>query len=170
MNLKVKKLVTDAKLPVREHPTDSGADVFANNIKRIYIGKENGEICITSKNEDFEEYAKFPLTLNHGERALIGTGLSATVEEGYEIQVRSRSGVALKQGMKIGNAPGTIDFSYTGEIGIILVNDSLYPQPIEKGAKIAQLVVAKVELLDIIEVDELNETDRGDGGFGSTGK
>ena len=166
MKLRVKLLYADAKLPERANPDDSGADVFAHNVKRIYThGDDWGEEkCIEP------ETSTFPLILQPGERALIGTGIAATVGTGYEIQARSRSGVALKQGMIIGNSPGTIDASYRGEIGIILVNNSLGRQTIEKGNKIAQLVVAKVECCEIEKVENLPETNRGAGGFGSTGK
>jgi len=164
-DLKVKPLYEDTQIPVRANPTDSGADVFAHNIKKIFFAKEGGEICFENK-----ALLNFPLQLKSGERALIGTGIAATVGNGYEIQVRSRSGIPLKVGVIVGNAPGTVDESFRGEIGIILINTSSVIQTFNKGDRIAQIVVAPVVIPNMVIVEDLDKTDRGEGGFGSTGK
>ena len=104
------------------------------------------------------------------ERKLFSTGIKLAVPEGYEVQIRPRSGLALKQGVTVLNTPGTIDSDYRGDIGVILVNLSAFPVLIEKGERIAQMVLSKVEKIDFIKVSSLLETDRGEGGFGSTGK
>lgn len=103
----------------------------------------------------------------HG-RVLVPTGMFVAIPEGYEIQVRPRSGLALKKGITVLNAPGTVDADYRNEIGVILFNTSDEDFPIEAGDRIAQIVLNKVEQINWIEVDELNETDRADG-FGHTG-
>lgn len=110
------------------------------------------------------------ITLNPLERMLIPTGLSIALPKGYEAQVRPRSGLALKQGVTVLNAPGTIDADYRGDVGVILVNLSNDPVTIEPGERIAQLIIARHEQIEWQPVDVLNETDRGSGGFGSTGK
>ncbi|HAE29663.1 MAG TPA: dUTP diphosphatase [Flavobacteriales bacterium] len=103
------------------------------------------------------------------ERALIPTGLFISLEEGYEAQVRPRSGLAFKKGITVLNAPGTIDADYRGEIGVLLVNLSNEPFIVENGERIAQMVIAKHERVEWNPVNELSETARGAGGFGSTG-
>ena len=103
------------------------------------------------------------------ERALIPTGLFISLEEGYEAQVRPRSGLAFKKGITVLNAPGTIDADYRGEIGVLLVNLSNEPFIVENGERIAQMVIAKHERVEWNPVNELSETARGTGGFGSTG-
>ena len=110
-----------------------------------------------------------PVVLTPGERRVIPTGLTIAVPTGYEAQVRPRSGLALKQGLSIPNAPGTIDSDYRGEVGVILINLGQAPVTIERGMRIAQLVLAKVEQLAWESVTSLDETARGTGGFGSTG-
>ncbi|MBI3134874.1 MAG: dUTP diphosphatase [Bacteroidetes bacterium] len=110
-----------------------------------------------------------PVILEPLERALVKTGLFIALPEGYEAQVRPRSGLAYKNGVTVLNAPGTIDADYRGEIGVILVNLSNENFTINDGERIAQLVVARYEQAEFLEVDELNETSRGAGGFGSTG-
>jgi dUTP pyrophosphatase len=97
------------------------------------------------------------------------TGLAFEIPEGYELQIRPRSGLALKQGITILNAPGTIDSGYRGEVQVILINHSIQPQTIGRGDRIAQAVLARVSYADIVEVTELSTTERGAGGFGSTG-
>jgi len=169
MDLKIKPLYDDTQIPVRANPRDSGADVFAHNINRIYFSSEGRELCMKSDTSEGNPI-EFPLWLKTGERALVGTGIAATVGEGYEIQARSRSGIPLKVGVIVGNSPGTIDEPYRGEIGIILINTSNFPQTFEKGDRIAQIVVAPVLIPNMVIVEDLDETDRGDGGFGSTGK
>ena len=103
------------------------------------------------------------------ERQLIPTGIAIALPEGYEAQIRPRSGLALKHGITLVNAPGTIDADYRGEIGVIVANVSQEPFVIQRGMRIAQMVIAQYERATWSKVDNLPETDRGDGGFGSTG-
>ena len=110
-----------------------------------------------------------PITLRPGEYKAIPTGLYMEIPEGYEVQVRPRSGLALKHGITVLNAPGTIDSDYRGEVCVILINHSQKPFVIENGDRIAQLVTAKTSRLEFTEVDDLSATERGEGGFGSTG-
>lgn len=104
------------------------------------------------------------------ERKIIGTGLKMAIPEGYEAQVRPRSGLAAKHGISVLNAPGTIDADYRGEVGVILVNLSSTTFRIEPGERIAQLVIAAVAQLSWEPTTDLEATERGSGGFGSTGK
>ncbi|WP_313502728.1 dUTP diphosphatase [Kaistella carnis] len=108
------------------------------------------------------------ITLKSLERKLIPTGLFLELPEGYEAQVRPRSGLAIKNGISVLNAPGTIDADYRGEIGVILVNLSTEDFNINNGDRIAQMVIAKYETAEWQEVSKINETERGAGGFGST--
>ncbi len=109
------------------------------------------------------------LVLAPGDRALVPTGLFLQIPPGYEAQVRPRSGLALKRGLTVLNAPGTIDADYRGEVGVILVNLSAAEQIIAPGDRVAQLLFAPVTWGELIEVAALDETARGGGGFGSTG-
>ena len=109
------------------------------------------------------------ITLKPLARTLVKTGLFIELPEGYEAQVRPRSGLAYKKGITVLNSPGTIDADYRGEIGVILVNLSEEEFIIENGKRVAQLVIAKHEQAQWVEVENLDETDRGAGGFGSTG-
>ena len=111
-----------------------------------------------------------PLVLKPLGRALVPTGLKIAVPQGYEVQVRPRSGLALKFGITCLNSPGTIDSDYRGEVGVILVNLGAEDFIINRGDRIAQMVVAPVAQAGWIEVDDLDETARGAGGFGSTGR
>lgn len=110
-----------------------------------------------------------PVTLEPGKRAMVPTGLSMALPAGYEGQVRPRSGLAAKNGVTVLNTPGTIDADYRGEVKVILINLGDDAFVIERGSRIAQLVVAPVLQAEIAEVEELSETERGSGGFGSTG-
>ncbi len=110
------------------------------------------------------------VVLAPGERGLIPTGLFLEIPLGYEAQVRPRSGLALKRGLTLLNAPGTIDADYRGEVGVIMINLSAEDQPIDPGERIAQLIFAPVTRGEWIEVEQLAETERGSGGFGSTGR
>lgn len=110
-----------------------------------------------------------PITLAPMERRLIPTGLSIALPAGYEAQVRPRSGLAYKHGITVANAPGTIDADYRGEVGVILINLGDAPFTIERGMRIAQMVVAPYSRAHFSEVLELPSSDRGAGGFGSTG-
>lgn len=111
-----------------------------------------------------------PLELGPLERKIVPTGLKIALPEGYEAQVRPRSGLASKHGITVLNAPGTIDADYRGEIGVILVNLSNTAFTIQPGERIAQLVVSKFEQIDWLPTQQLSKTERGEGGFGSTGK
>lgn len=104
------------------------------------------------------------------QRAMIPTGLFVELPEGYELQVRPRSGLAAKHGVTVLNSPGTVDADYRGEIKVILVNLSSEPFEIKRGERIAQMVVARHERVEWSVVERLSETERGEGGFGSTGK
>ena len=140
--ISVKKLTSTAKLPEYAHPGDSGMDIYSV--------------------EDF--------TLRPGERKIISTGLQLTyLPVGYEIQVRSKSGISLKYGVTVLNSPGTIDSGYRGEIKVILINHSSISYAGKTGQKIAQLVVQAVERFAVIEDHGVVESSRGEGGFGSTG-
>jgi len=111
-----------------------------------------------------------PVTLSPGTRALIPTGIAIALPEGWEAQVRPRSGLALKNGVTVLNGPGTVDADYRGEVGVILINHGAEPFVVERGARVAQLVVTRVETAVWDEVDDLPDSDRGAGGFGSTGR
>lgn len=140
--VKFKKLNKDAIIPDYAHKGDAGMDLY-------------------SIQDDVIE----PLTWK-----LIPTGLACELPEGTEGQVRSKSGIALKNGVFVLNTPGTVDENYRGEIGVVLYNlNTKAPFVIKKGQKIAQYVINAIEYVDTIEVEELDSTDRGEGGFGSTG-
>ncbi|HET9744425.1 MAG TPA: dUTP diphosphatase [Chitinophagaceae bacterium] len=123
-----------------------------------------------SSGMDIRAALNFPLTLQPLERILVPTGLFVEIPAGYEIQVRPRSGLAIKHGITCLNTPGTIDSDYRGEIKIILINLSADEQVINPGDRIAQMIVQKVERAELEQVEILNETARSDGGFGHTGK
>ncbi|GAB5417567.1 MAG: dUTP diphosphatase [Crocinitomicaceae bacterium] len=130
-------------LPAYETPASAGLDVRAN--------------------------IDAPITLQPLERTLVKTGLFLEIPVGYECQVRPRSGLALKKGISVLNAPGTIDADYRGEVGVILINLSNEPFVIENGERVAQLVFARYEQAEWQETETLTSTERGAGGFGSTG-
>ncbi len=141
MILKIKKINQKAILPKYAHDGDAGMDVYST-----------------------EDYDLKPM-----ERKAIPTGLVLEIPEGYEIQVRAKSGLALNYGIALPNAPGTIDSGYRGELKVILINYSDKSYEIKTGQKIAQLVLAKYEKADIVEIEKIGNTTRSDGGFGSTG-
>ena len=147
------------ELPKYAHKGDAGFDLRAN-VEEI-------------KNDNYLFNAiKFNATtiiLNPGGRVLIPTGLYMAIPEGYELQIRPRSGLALKHGITVVNTPGTIDAVYRGNIGVILKNDGTEPFIIEQGDRIAQGVLNKVEEANLIEVDSVDETDRSDSGYGKSG-
>jgi dUTP pyrophosphatase len=124
----------------------------------------------SSSGMDIRAFLTAPLQLQPMERVLIPTGLSIEIPEGFEAQIRPRSGLAIKQGITCLNTPGTIDADYRGEIKVILINLSNETQSIENGDRIAQMVFQKVEKINWLPVNTINETDRGAGGFGHTGK
>lgn len=119
---------------------------------------------------DVRAFLAKPISLKPLERTAVPTGIFLEIPSGYEVQVRPRSGLALKQGITCLNTPGTIDSDYRGELKIILINLSGEPQVIHTGDRIAQLVVQKVEQATWQEVETLSQTERNAGGFGSTGK
>ena len=153
--------------------------VWGYNIK--YSEKMKVDIINRSKHEmpkyetaqsagmDLRANIDEPIELKPMERKLIPTGLSIALREGYEAQVRPRSGLALKKGVTVLNSPGTIDADYRGEIGVILVNLSTETFVINDGERIAQMVIAKYERAEWNAVDTLSATERGEGGFGHTG-
>ena len=143
-NIQVKQLRPDAKIP--QYMTEMAAGM---------------DICAAIEED---------LILSHGERALVPSGLAFSIPEGYEIQVRPRSGLAIKHGIALVNSPGTIDADYRGEVSIIMINHGKEDFIIRSGERIAQLVVAPVSQATIEVVSELNETARGQGGFGHTGQ
>ena len=118
---------------------------------------------------DLRAFITESIILGALDRALIPTGLYIEIPEGYEAQVRPRSGLAIKYGVTVLNSPGTIDADYRGEICVELINLSNKPYTIESGERIAQLVFNKCEQAELVEVEELSETERGEGGFGHTG-
>ena len=139
------KVINKSGNPLPKYETDlaAGLDLKANNDKPIIIK---------------------PL-----ERELIGTGLFISLPEGFEAQIRPRSGLALKHGLTVLNSPGTIDADYRGEIKVLLVNLSMEDFEVKKGERIAQMIVSKHEIIQWDEVPELDETQRGSGGYGHTG-
>lgn len=143
MKVEVKRDNPEMLLPVYANPGDAGMDVRAN--------------------------IKEPITLRSLERAIIPTGLKMAVPEGYEMQVRPRSGLAAKHGISVCNSPGTIDPNFRNTVGVILINLSNDPFTINPGDRIAQIVLNKFEPIEWVEVEELNETERGLNGFGSSG-
>jgi dUTP pyrophosphatase len=118
---------------------------------------------------DLEAAIDSPITLKPGERAMVPTGLAIALPAGYEAQVRPRSGLAAKNGVTVLNTPGTIDADYRGEIKVILTNLGTEPFTVERGMRIAQMVIAAYNRVEWTAVETLDETARGTGGFGSTG-
>src|SRR5687768_16766713 len=123
-----------------------------------------------SSGMDIKASLDIPLTLQPLQRTLIPTGLFVEIPTGYEIQIRPRSGLAIKQGITCLNTPGTVDSDYRGEIKIILINLSSEEQVINPGDRIAQMIIQKVERAEFEQVEILNETERAGGGFGHTGE
>ena len=118
---------------------------------------------------DLRAAVKGPLSLAPGEIRLVPTGLAVSIPPGYEGQIRPRSGLALRHGIGMVNAPGTIDSDYRGEIGLVVVNWGRAPFVIHRGDRIAQMVIAAVARAAVVEVDDLEATPRGEGGFGHSG-
>ena len=165
--LKIEKIYKDAIIPNKPVTnTDSGYDIYAYNVKKMYIhGGGNSEAVLVDENLRRRFIGPNTFELQCNERVLIGTGIKATVAEGYEIQVRPKSGISLKKGLTVLNTPGTLDFEYRNEICVIIVNTSRAVQTITLGEAIAQLVPCKVELLEVEETT-LEATTRGNHGFG----
>lgn len=153
------KLTETAKLPTRASELSSGFDFYADNFKCYYEGSAKFEL-----DKNTEE-----VSLGSFDRVLIGTGLAVNLESSEELQIRPRSGLALKEGITVLNTPGTVDEDYKNEIGIILVNTSPDSVVIKLGERIAQGVIMKVERKEPILGVELTGEDRG-GGFGHSGK
>jgi len=142
---------------------------------KIQIKKLSNEV-LTPKYEtsgssgmDIAAYIERDIIINPGEKALIPTGFSLSVPRDYEVQIRPRSGLAVKKGVTVLNTPGTIDSDYRGEIKVILINLSKDEFSVKNGERIAQMVVCPIKQVIVEEVKELTETIRGIGGFGSTG-
>ena len=139
-------------------------------VKAIYKGE--GELTYATTQSaglDLRANNDEPIELKPLERRLIPTGLFIALPVGYEAQIRPRSGLALKKGITVFNSPGTVDADYRGEVGVILINMSNEPFVVEKGERIAQMVIARHEQAELVYVDTLDETERGDGGYGHTG-
>jgi dUTP pyrophosphatase len=167
--LYVEKIDSNALLPIKHYTTDSGWDIYVNNFKKIYRNfGANAEQLIEKpeliKNLIYDN----TITLAYLERTLIGTGIKVCVDPGYEIQVRSRSGLALKDGLVVTNQPGTIDSGFRAELGVIITNLSRSEKKIQIGDRIAQIVVVPICLSEMEVVSKLSETDRNEKGFGST--
>ena len=139
----IKRLSKEVSLPKYKTSGSSGMDLAANINANINI--------------------------NPGKTAIIPTGLALSIPKGFEVQIRPRSGLATKQKISVLNTPGTIDADYRGEIKVILINLGQEPFKVEKGLRIAQMVVCPIVQAQLKEVDDLSETERGKGGFGSTG-
>ncbi|MHC4841006.1 MAG: dUTP diphosphatase [Planctomycetota bacterium] len=146
IELKLKRLAHGADLPVPSYESEhaAGADVRAA--------------------------VESPLTLECSKWVLVPTGFCYEIPVGHEMQVRPRSGLALKHGVTVLNSPGTIDADYRGELKVLLVNHSPEPFVINRGERVAQIIIAPVDQASFSEVEELSDTTRGEGGFGSTGK
>lgn len=140
-------------------------------INAINRGRQPMPTYATSQSAGMDLRANLgePVVLHPMERRLIPTGLHIALPEGYEAQVRPRSGLALKHGLTVLNAPGTIDADYRGEIGVVLINLSQEDFTVNDGERIAQLVVARYEQVEFSLVETLDETERGEGGYGHTG-
>ena len=144
-------------------------------MKEVYIINESpfelpSYATIDSAGVDLKAFLDKPMELKPLERKIIGTGIKLALPEGFEAQVRPRSGLAAKHGISILNSPGTIDSDYRGEIGVILVNLSNQTFTVNRGDRIAQLVLTKYEKINWKIIKELPKTNRGFGGFGSTGE
>jgi len=142
---------------------------------KIQIKKLSNEVLtpkyetLGSSGMDIAAYTERNIIINSGNRALIPTGFSLSVPQGYEIQIRPCSGLAIKKGITVLNTPGTIDSDYRGEIKVVLINLSEDKFTVKNGERIAQMVICPIEQVSVEEVEELPETGRGTGGFGSTG-
>ena len=138
----------------------------------IYSGKHALPQFETAQSAGMDLRANIdaPVVLQPGDRALIPTGIAMALPDGFEAQIRPRSGLAYKHGVTVLNSPGTIDADYRGDVGVLLINHGKEPFTVEDGMRVAQMVVAKYSQFEWNEVDDLSSTDRGSGGFGSTGK
>lgn len=161
------------RMPTREIPRRSvGSPPLNVRIERLAHAEDlplPATATALSAGLDLAAAIEDELVLAPGQRELVPTGFAIALPEGYEAQVRPRSGLALRHGIVMPNAPGTIDADYRGEIGVLLMNLGDEPLRIQRGDRIAQLVVAPVTSVSWDEVDRLDETERGSGGFGHTG-
>jgi len=159
---------------VQEYDSKKSNEQVKNKIKINYINKSENKNPVYAKEGDsgFDLRANESGSLKPLERKLVGTGLYFELPDGYELQIRPRSGLAYKNGITVLNSPGTVDTGYRGEIKVLLVNISNETFTWERGERIAQGVIAhriSSDYGDLIEVMEINESERGEGGFGSTG-
>jgi dUTP pyrophosphatase len=141
-------------------------------IKVNYTGKHELPQFETAQSAGMDLRANIdaPVVLQPGDRTLIPTGIKMALPDGYEAQIRPRSGLAYKHGITVLNSPGTIDADYRGDVGVLLINHGQEPFTVEDGMRVAQMVVAQYSQFQWEPVADLNATDRGEGGFGSTGK
>lgn len=168
MKIKV-KVEEGVTLPEFGSEQAVGFDITATKIKAIYKGNKEVKLEILTKiQEQFERDGYF--SLRPFERVLIGAGLYFDLDPAMELQVRPRSGLALKRGLTVFNSPGTIDPDYRGEAGVIIINTTPFLNRINKGERIAQLVPKLVLKAEFIQVEEVSDTARGAGGFGHTGE
>ena len=174
--LQIEKMYPNSKLPDKAHKTDSGFDLYAYDIKKVYA--HNGSNAEDNyETEDKlsrrlidDEFTVSGVELQYLERVLIGTGLKIAVPEGFEAQIRPRSGLALDDGITVLNSPGTVDSGYRGELSVILINLSRANKRVRVGERVAQLVIVPVQQVSLEVVKSLSESDRNDNGFGSTGR
>ena len=149
--------------------------IFFSPMLKVKVKRQFSEVPLpqymTQHAAGMDVYAspETPLTIKPGERKLVPTGLFLEIPEGYEAQIRPRSGLALKFGISLVNSPGTIDADYRGEVGIIMINHGDEPFVVNKGDRVAQMVIAPVTMIEWDEVAEVADTVRGSGGFGHTG-
>ena len=162
VKISVERLHPDVPLPAPATPGAAGYDVVA------WLPEGKNALLYTAAGRSTVSGPE--VILQPGHRALIPTGLSVGLPPGWEVQVRPRSGMALKEGVTVLNSPGTIDADYRGEIGIILINHGHAPFVVRHGERVAQLLVAPVSPAVFLPVPHLDVTDRGSGGFGSTGR
>lgn len=163
------KIVNKSKHPMPKYATEGSScvDLYANLTPEILDNlKAYGDVTRCKNPFDDE---KSWIVINPGSRVLIPTGIHIQLPEGYEAQVRPRSGLALKYGITVLNTPGTIDSDYTGEIGVILMNSGTEPFSVGDGDRIAQMALVRYDKIEFEEVETLDETERGNGGFGHTG-
>lgn len=165
MIVRVKRKNSGVELPFYATPGAAGFDLYADSFLKLYKGLQ--EISLDDNLQ--HSIQKGYMVLRPFERVLIGTGLFIEIPEGYQIEIRDRSGVALKKGLKVFNSPGTIDSDYRGEIGVILSNMTQSLSKVTIGERIAQGIITKYETASFLIVDELGNTDRSFNGFGSTG-
>lgn len=162
--------LSNNKLPAYETILSAGMDIKGDFSRIKLIDGKPEQFFFDADVVAIVKGKATTIEIKPGGRCLIPTGLFVAIPQGYEIQVRPRSGLALKMGITVLNSPGTIDADYRGEIGIILINTSNVAVRVNDKERVAQLVLAKHETIEWNEVETLSPTDRGEGGFGHTGK